>query len=306
MSNSAAVRALRTMDMIPYILEHPGISINQLSTIFNVSKKEIEKDLQLAFMCGLPGYTPYELIDLTYEEGVVSIIDPQVLNKPRNFSSNERVVIVLGLEILRELNLSNSENLKKIENLKAKFLNTNRENSIVVINQNLSFPFFNIINQAIYETRFLIFNYQSISKDILSNRKVLPHNLFLQNGNLYLSGYDFEAQSDRLFKADQILSCEIGDQADLKKLNLAKQEEIVELIISEDNSSFIERNSSIVLDQVIVGGQMHIKIRASNFDWLKRAILSNAPSIKVISPKSLASDVEQMASDLIAAYSVQI
>jgi predicted DNA-binding transcriptional regulator YafY len=306
MSNSAAVRALRTMDMIPYILEHPGISINQLSTTFNVSKKEIEKDLQLAFMCGLPGYTPYELIDLTYEEGVVTIIDPQVLSKPRNFSSNERVVIVLGLEILRELNLSNSENLKKIENLKAKFLNTNRENSIVVINQNLSFPFFNIINQAIYETRFLIFNYQSISKDILSNRKVLPHNLFLQNGNLYLSGYDFEAQSDRLFKADQILSCEIGDQADLKKLNLAKQEEIVELIISEDNSSFIERNSSIVLDQVIVGGQMHIKIRASNFDWLKRAILSNAPSIKVISPKSLASDVEQMASDLIAAYSVQI
>jgi predicted DNA-binding transcriptional regulator YafY len=306
MSDSAAVRALRTMDMIPYILEHPGISINQLSTTFNVSKKEIEKDLQLAFMCGLPGYTPYELIDLTYEEGVVSIIDPQVLNKPRNFSSNERVVIVLGLEILRELNLSNSENLKKIENLKAKFLNTNRENSIVVINQNLSFPFFNIINQAIYETRFLIFNYQSISKDILSNRKVLPHNLFLQNGNLYLSGYDFKAQSDRLFKADQILSCEIGDQADLKKLNLAKQEEIVELIISEDNSSFIERNSSIVLDQVIVGGQMHIKIRASNFDWLKRAILSNAPSIKVISPKSLASDVEQMALDLIAAYSVQI
>lgn len=113
MSDTAAVRALRTMDLIPYILEHPGISINQLSKIFNVAEKEIEKDLQLAFMCGLPGYTPYELIDLTYEEGVVSIIDPQVLNKPRNFSSNERVVIALGLEILKEINLSNPENLKK-------------------------------------------------------------------------------------------------------------------------------------------------------------------------------------------------
>ena len=111
MSDTAAVRALRTMDLIPYILEHPGISINQLAKVFNVTEKEIEKDLQLAFMCGLPGYTPYELIDLTYEDGVVSIIDPQVLNKPRNFSSNERVVIALGLEILREINQSNSENV---------------------------------------------------------------------------------------------------------------------------------------------------------------------------------------------------
>ena len=34
MSDTAAVRALRTMDLIPYILEHPGISINQLSKIF--------------------------------------------------------------------------------------------------------------------------------------------------------------------------------------------------------------------------------------------------------------------------------
>ena len=44
MSDTAAVRALRTMDLIPYILEHPGISINQLSKIFNVAEKEIENE----------------------------------------------------------------------------------------------------------------------------------------------------------------------------------------------------------------------------------------------------------------------
>jgi predicted DNA-binding transcriptional regulator YafY len=306
MSDTAAVRALRTMDLIPYILEHPGISISQLSKIFNVSEKEIEKDLQLAFMCGLPGYTPYELIDLTYEEGIVSITDPQVLNKPRNFSSNERVVIALGLEILKELNRSNSENLKKIDELKKKFLNQKEDNPVMIVSEDLSFPFLSIINQAIFERRIVTFNYQSISKDVLSSRKILPHKLYLQNGNLYLSGYDLQAQSDRVFKADQILNCEIGDPSESKELDSAQQGEIVELIVNRDNYNFVERNSSIILDQVIVDGQLHIKIRVSNFDWLKRAILSNAPSIKVISPKSLASDVEQMASDLIAAYSVQI
>ena len=305
MSDSAAVRALRTMDLIPYILEHPGISINQLSKIFNVAEKEIEKDLQLAFMCGLPGYTPYELIDLTYEEGVVSIIDPQVLNKPRNFSNNERVVIALGLEILKEINLSNPENLKKIDKLREKFLDKKDEDSVIVVEQDLSFPFLNIINQAIFERRIVIFDYQSVSKDVLSSRNVLPHKLYLQNGNLYLSGNDVQAQSDRIFKADQILSCTIGDLADTDRFHLTQQEEIVELIVNHDNFNFIERNSSIIIDQEITNGQLHVKIRASNFDWLKRAILSNAPSIKVISPESLASEVEQMASDLISAYSRQ-
>jgi predicted DNA-binding transcriptional regulator YafY len=304
MSDTAAVRALRTMDLIPYILEHPGISISQLSKIFNVSEKEIKKDLQLAFLCGLPGYTPYELIDLTYEEGIVSIIDPQVLNKPRNFSSNERVVIALGLEILKELNRLNSENLRKIENLQKKFLNQKEENPVIIVSEDLSFLFLNIIHQAIHERRIVTFKYQSISKDVLSSRKILPYKLYLQNGKLYLSGYDFQAQSDRVFKADQILSCEIGDPSESKKFDSDQQEEVIELIVNRKNFNFIERNSSIILDQVIVDGQLHIKIRASNFDWLKRSILSNAPSIKVVSPKSLAFEVEQMASDLISAYSV--
>ena len=306
MSDTAAVRALRTMDLIPYILEHPGISINQLAKVFNVTEKEIEKDLQLAFLCGLPGYTPYELIDLTYEDGVVSIIDPQVLNKPRNFSSNERVVIALGLEILREINQSNSDNLSKIDNLSKKFLNKKEEeDALIIVEQNLSFPYLNVINQAISDNRIIKFDYQSISKDVLSSRRVSPHKLYLQNGNLYLFGYDLQAQSDRVFKADQIVNCTIGDKAHPEKTTSLQQEEIVELIIDRENINFIERNSTIIVDQKINNGKLHVKLRVSNFDWLKRAILSNAPSIKVISPEFLASEVQQMASDLISAYSEQ-
>jgi len=305
MSDTAAVRALRTMDLIPYILEHPGISINHLSKVFNASEKEIEKDLQLAFMCGLPGYTPYELIDLTYEEGVVSIIDPQVLNKPRNFSSSERVVIALGLEILRELNLANADNLKKIDNLSKKFQDTKGEDLLIMVDQNLSFPFLNIINQAIFETRVLTFDYQSVSKDILSSRKVVPHKLYLQNGYLYLSGYDLQAQSDRIFKADQILNCVIGEKSDAQKFDQVKDEEIVEITVDPENLNFIERNSSIIIEQEMSQGQLLVKLRVSNFDWLKRAILSNAPSIKVVSPRSLALEVEQMASNIVSAYSDQ-
>jgi predicted DNA-binding transcriptional regulator YafY len=151
----------------------------------------------------------------------------------------------------------------------------------------------------------ITFDYQSVSKDMLSSRKVLPHKLYLQNGNLYLSGYDWQAQSDRIFKADQILNCVVGEKSEAQKFDQLKDEEVVELTVNPENLNFIERNSSIIIEQVISQGQLLVKLRVSNFDWLKRAILSNAPSIKVVSPRSLALEVEQMASNLVSAYSDQ-
>ena len=132
MADNAAQRALRTMDLIPYILENPGITTTELAEKFNTTQKQIEKDLQLIFLCGLPGYTPYELIDLTFEDGIVSVIEPQVLNKPRKFSSSEMVVIKLGLEILREINADDVRKLTKIDKILNKINSGADQNSFLL------------------------------------------------------------------------------------------------------------------------------------------------------------------------------
>ena len=43
MADNAAQRALRTMDLIPYILENPGITTTELAEKFNTTQKQIEK-----------------------------------------------------------------------------------------------------------------------------------------------------------------------------------------------------------------------------------------------------------------------
>ena len=89
MSENAAERALRLLDLVPFILDNQGISINRLASEFNVSKEEILKDLNLLFVCGLPGYTPLELIDISFEDEVVYLRDPQNLSQPRNLTISE-------------------------------------------------------------------------------------------------------------------------------------------------------------------------------------------------------------------------
>ena len=63
MADNAIVRTSRALDLIPYIVEHPGITIEELSDAFGTSESEISQILNIVFMCGLPGYSHLELID---------------------------------------------------------------------------------------------------------------------------------------------------------------------------------------------------------------------------------------------------
>jgi len=111
MADSAVTRTSRALDLIPFIVKHPGVSIAELAQAFSTTEYEISETLEIVFMCGLPGYTPLELIDLSKDDGFVSIIDPQNLNKPRNLQQLEAVSILLGLANLK----SQASHLKFIE-----------------------------------------------------------------------------------------------------------------------------------------------------------------------------------------------
>ena len=305
MADNAAQRALRTMDLVPYILENPGISTIDLAAKFSVTQKQIEKDLQLIFLCGLPGYTPYELIDLTFEDGIVSIIEPQVLTKPRNFSSNEMVVIKLGLEILREINVNEPNKLDKISTLLQKVHRETDQDSVLLAKEIRSSPYYSVINTAISQRKQLSIEYQSVSKDQLSTRLIVPYNISMLNGNLYLSAYDMDRQSDRVFKLDLISKCEIGERTELDLVKSTSIDQIVELMVDVKLTNFIERNTSIIVDQRLTADGIKVTLKVNNLEWISRAVISYAPNITVISPIALSEMIEQRAKNLLNAYSSQ-
>ena len=302
MADNAAQRALRTMDLIPYILENPGITTTELAEKFNTTQKQIEKDLQLIFLCGLPGYTPYELIDLTFEDGIVSVIEPQVLNKPRKFSSSEMVVIKLGLEILREINADDVRKLTKIDKILNKINSRADQNSFLLADQINSTLFYSQISLAISQKRILNIEYKSLAKDNLSKRKILPGRISMSNGNLYLSAYDIERQSDRVFKMELISSCDTGEIFKENPIPSNESDQVIELWVDEKLTNFIERNTSIIIAQQKITGGLQVTLKVSNLEWLARSIVSFAPDIMVISPASLSEMVNQRVRDLLATY----
>ena len=54
----------RLLDLVPFLLAHQGIALEDLAKQFGVTQEVILDDLNTLWLCGLPGYTPLELIDL--------------------------------------------------------------------------------------------------------------------------------------------------------------------------------------------------------------------------------------------------
>jgi len=301
MVDSASSRALRAMDLIPYILENPGVSTTELAQNFSVSVKQIEEDLSLIFMCGLPGYTPYDLIDLVFEDGIVSVIDPQVLSRPRKFSKAEHVAIVLGLEVLKSLIHDNPEYLGRISRVLNK-LNESMPHVEVLMKNQDTFQYFDIINRAIKIKHNLKITYHSESKDEQKTRSIIPLRIYLQNGQAYLLAVDPVSSIEKVFKISNISACEIGDLSEASSRMVNEEQIKVEIIVDEKHLNFLERNSSIIVDQKLIPEGTKVTLRVRSTDWMKRAIISNAPGIKVLSPPDLATWARETASKMISLY----
>jgi proteasome accessory factor C len=297
MNESAVDRVTRVLDLVPFILENPGIEVSVLAAKFNISEKQVLADLELIFMCGLPGYTPYELIDLAFEDGVVTVIDPQVLDKPRVFNEVEAVVLNLGLSIIKNA-INDPIKIESIEVLQkkigAKFA------LISEISFSTSKPaFYDLVSDAIARSEGLNLTYNSISRDEVSDRFVVPKRIYLAQGNFYFIAIDTNSNKERHFRMDLILNCEISNSASTNNSSLADVEESFEFKIQSTNKYLTERYSDLFTDVSQQGDVYQAVGRMNNPQWLKRLVISNAPDLELIEPASLKKEIgEQVRSTL--------
>jgi proteasome accessory factor C len=297
MNESAVARVTRVLDLVPFILENPGIEVSALAKKFSVSEKQVLADLELIFMCGLPGYTPYELIDLVFEDGVVTVIDPQVLDKPRVFNEVEAVVLNLGLSIIKNA-INDPIKIESIEVLQkkigAKFA------LISEISFSTSKPaFYDLVSDAIARSEGLNLTYNSISRDEVSDRFVVPKRIYLAQGNFYFIAIDTNSNKERHFRMDLILNCEISNSVSTNNSSLADFEESFEFKIQSTNKYLTERYSDLFTDVSQQGDVYQAVGRMNNPQWLKRLVISNAPDLELIKPASLKKEIgEQVRSTL--------
>ena len=96
----AALRVSRLLQLIPFLQANSGVSVDTTAKFFGITEEQLISDLNLIWLCGLPGYSHLELIDVSYDSGVISINNAETVDRPMRLSFDEGAALLLAIETL--------------------------------------------------------------------------------------------------------------------------------------------------------------------------------------------------------------
>ena len=310
MREAALERVARALDLIPFISKNPGLSVVEIASRFNSTPVQISKDLSLLHMCGLPGYSHLELIDIDFEDpDFIAVRDAQVLGRPRSLSQVELLTLVLGLQMLKELATSDSEYLAitTLQERLSRILNEELLRSISITDAVEESPLLKEISGAIWDKRFLHIEYNSVSRDVLSAKNIYPLEIYYHDGIGYLQAFEIAANELRTFRIDRIIALALGevDVEFASSISPISEDEAaidIEISMGGDGFFFLEKHNEIVTSftESPVGYQIHLRVSAG--EWIIRTLLTWRSKITVESPVELAGILQGRIASALANY----
>lgn len=310
MSESALDRVSRALDLIPFITHNPGLSVVQIAERFNSTPSQISKDLSLLHMCGLPGYSHLELLDIDYEDpNYISVKQAQVLDQPRSLTEVEALTLILGLNILLELSSSDQEREVIValqEKLKARY-GEGFAKSITTKAAIIESPVASQILSAIADGRILTLTYNSATSDSITVREVYPISIDYLHGVGYLRALTVPKGDERSFRLDRIVTLELGkeDRDFAKQFNLGSlshSDEFVEIEMGPDGLFFIEKHQVIVTSYQELGERFKITLSVSAGEWITRTLISWPSRIEILKPLELREKIHQRIASTLENY----
>ena len=293
--SDALMRTKRSLDLIPFILEHQGITMEELAKKFNVSKDVLFEDLNMLFCCGLPGYTPLELIDMSFDDGFVSVSNPQVLSEPRKLSKTEMLRLHLGLQLVERYS---PDNLKtRVIRLKEKISQLlNYSPSVELIEEGKSGGLKTIVN-SIQESCAINFKYASANSDSITERNVRVIGIWEHLNRIYIEANEISNNENKTFRLDRMSQIQKAQKiSDIGiKINKRRDKTNFSLMIKNSAQAFISENSLVILESHKLPDGFEVILGEVSEVWLISEILAYGGEIKVLEPKELMREINLIA-----------
>ena len=298
-SVSPLERTSRLLDLVPYINTHQGISLVELAEVFEVSTDQMISDLTTLWMCGLPGYTPLELMDLDFESGYVTIRNAPTLARPRSITHEEGVALVLGLDVLRSgISSERIDLIEAIASLSQRIARLVNLPLALSASSDISQEVTTSVKDAIAHRRGLQISYHSLYKDEISSRVILPLEILDSQGYLYLHAYCFTALDFRHFRIDRIQSAhsvEVEKPSTALPVNPEKIGFSVKVVRPTRDVAERFEESNLEAGTVFKGSSF-------SQHWIARSVLASGGAVELLSPEEIRSDLAKRAELILNRY----
>ncbi|MCX6440729.1 MAG: WYL domain-containing protein [Actinobacteria bacterium] len=294
-------RTSRLLDLVPYLTSHQGIDLNILAQDFSVSSSQMVADLTTLWMCGLPGYTPLELMDLSFDSGYVTIHNADTLASPRNLTIEEAIALLLGLDLVVQSMPPDRNDLKEIaQGLIDRLSLLANLPSRTRVDSNVNELIRTMITSAISKKQAVKIQYHSLYSDEVSKRTIHPLEFRVDGTHEYLWAYCEKAAGFRSFRVDRILESSIsGPRTEsFQSSNSTVANSITYSL--QVFSRFRDVAERFSLDEMEKGSQSPGTSYSSQ--WLLRAVMASAGAVELTSPQEIRSHIAATASGLLDRY----
>jgi len=294
---------LPLLSLVPYLLARPGIPVAEAAADFGISERQLRRDLELLWMCGLPGYGPGDLIDLSFAGDTVTVTEDAGMRRPLRLTTAEATALLMALRTLADVP-------GVVDTAAVRRATVKIERAVGDAGTTAPSPERSgeeeattaTVQRALAAGRALRIRYYTASRDAVSQRTVDPMRLLIVSGRGYLEAWCRRAEAVRLFRLDRVEHVIVLDEpaapppeaepTDLSAglFQPAPEHRRAVLVLAPDAHWVAEYYPVDEIDQVVdaADGAIRIVMRYADPVWLVRLVLGLGGAARVVDPPELA------------------
>jgi proteasome accessory factor C len=310
-----ADRLGRMLVIVPYLVQHPGSSLHDVATLYDVKTEQLRRDLDLLFMSGLPPYGPGDLIDVEVDEDDhIWITMADHFSRPLRLSRQEALAIMLrSAELVATPDLPEAPALASAVAKLRDALGPDTagtDEAIATAESGRPAEHLDALRRAARDHARITIDYFAGSTGTWTTREVEPEEVFSAMGNWYVAAWDVGADDERLFRADRIravtttgerfeprglegagraLYTPTGEEVPVRLLLGPGARWIAEYYVTDDP---LERDD----------GSLEVTLPSARLGWVAGLLLRVGTDARILSPPEAVEAVAELARRTLARY----
>jgi proteasome accessory factor C len=296
----------RILALVPWIVAHPDSPKQEIASRFGISVEQLDDDLGLVLMIGVPPYSPGDYLDVEEDDGHVSIRLADYFQRPLRLTPAEGLALLAAGRALLAVPGSDPEGplataLEKLEHA------LDLPGLVVDVGEPAELA---AVRDAVAAHRRIEIEYWSAGRDEITTRRIDPEVVFFATGEWYVGAYCHRARDERMFRVDRIRSVTPTDEtfepgatafatgdvytprAEDARVTLALEPSAGWVAEAYPTESLTERPD----------GSLEVVLAVSETAWLERLLVRLGPAARVVAPKRFRSMAAAAAQRVLRQY----
>jgi len=303
---SSEVRVSGLLRMLPWLMKQERVSVEKMAKQFSMSESDLIEDIEMASMCGVPPYTPFELTDIYIDDGFIFVGVNKRFERSLELTSSEAFGLNLMAAAAKELpGFTRGKDLKSAVKKLRKVLGDD------LVDVDIESPaFLAVVTEAASSGERLRITYWTPARNEESERTVTVRTVFVDRGHWYIRADDDASNDVRHFRVDRIRSVsplnefvEVSDATAQVPVWFADASgsETVTAEVAASAAWVVETYPCTVREERPDGTYL-IDIVSNSEHWLGRLLLRAGGAITVVAPTEMASVQVRTANAVLARY----